>query len=179
MTAIKKLLTELDAKSENATGDVISQIKADHQTVDVLFTEYQKSTSSSDKRLLLHRIIQELNIHTAAEEKLVYPTLEKDDEEGTLEAFEEHHVVENILKELMNVDKLDELVDAKVEVLSELVKHHVKEEESKLLPEVKKTGVDLDELGADFKAGKEAMKMKPPKPGQANSKAKSFKRKAS
>jgi hypothetical protein len=34
-------------------------------------------------------------------------------------------------------------------------------------------------MGEAFKAGKEELKAKPPKPGQSNTKAKDFKRKAS
>ncbi|HEY9757597.1 MAG TPA: hemerythrin domain-containing protein [Oculatellaceae cyanobacterium] len=179
MTAVKKLLAEIETKAAEAKGDIISLIKADHRNVDLLFAEYEKASNNEDKGALLERIIQELNVHTTAEEKLVYPALEKEDEEGALEAFEEHHLVENMLQELMSVTEIDEQVDAKVKVLSELVKHHVKEEETKLLPEMKKSDIDLEQMGQEFKAGKENLKAKPPKPGQANTKAKEFKKKVS
>ncbi|HEY9681572.1 MAG TPA: hemerythrin domain-containing protein [Oculatellaceae cyanobacterium] len=179
MTGVKKLLTEIETKAAETKGDIISLLKADHRNVELLFAEYEKTSASVHKRALLERIIEELNVHTTAEEKLVYPALEKEDKEGALEAFEEHHIVENVLQELMSVGEIDEQVDAKVKVLSELVKHHVKEEETKLLPEMKKSGIDLEEMGEEFRAGKESLKMKPPKPGQANSKAKEFKKKAS
>lgn len=177
MNAITKFITELDEKTERAKGDVISLIKADHRKVDLLFAEYATSEKNDDKLELLKNIIKELNIHAAAEEKLVYPTLKEADSESTNEAYEEHHVVEVVLKELMAVQEINELVDAKVKVLSELVKHHVKEEETTLLPEVKKSGADLKEMGEEFKAEKQRLKTVQLKPGQANTNAKQFKRK--
>ena len=178
MNAAEKFIEDLD-KEKPLKKDVISLIKADHKKVDALFTEYEKSSKSADKQILLDKIIKELNVHAAAEETLVYPTLEKEDKEGAGEAYEEHHVVENMLIELMSATEIDDLVDAKVKVLSELVKHHVKEEESKLLPEVKQSGADLMQMGEEFEAGKEKLMKKTPKPGQSNSKAKEFKKKAS
>jgi hemerythrin superfamily protein len=176
MNAVTKFIAELDEKTATAKGDVISLIKADHHKVDLLFAEYESSKKNADKKLLLEQIVNELNIHAAAEEKLVYPSLKESDEEGTNEAYEEHHVVEVLLAELMSVQDIDELVDAKVKVLSELVKHHVKEEEKTLLPEIKTSGADLAEMGSEFKAEKDRLKSSPPKPGQANVNAKAFKK---
>jgi hemerythrin superfamily protein len=175
MNSITKFITELDENVAKAKGDVISLIKADHRKVDLLFMEYESSKKKSDKKVLLDQIIQELNVHAAAEEKLVYPTLKEADAEATNEAYEEHHVVEGVLKELMKVQEIDELVDAKVKVLCELVKHHVKEEETTLLPEVKESGADLNEMGSDFKAEKARLKGIDLKPGHANINAKKFK----
>lgn len=176
MNAVTKFITELEEKSEQAKGDVISLIKADHRKVDLLFAEYESSKKDADKKILLQQIVKELNVHAAAEEKLVYPTLKESDAEGTNEAYEEHHVVEVVLQELMGVEEINELVDAKVKVLSELVKHHVKEEEKTLLPEIKESGTDLNELGSEFKAEKERLKAANLKPGQANVNAKRFKK---
>lgn len=176
MNAVTKFITELDEKAEKAKGDVISLIKADHRKVDLLFAEYESSKKPADKKVLLEQIVKELNVHAAAEEKLVYPTLKETDADGTNEAYEEHHVVEGMLKELMGVQEINELVDAKVKVLSELVKHHVKEEEKTLLPEIKESGADLNDLGNDFKAEKERLKGIDLKPGSANTNAKKFKK---
>ena len=176
MNAVTKFINELDEKAEKSKGDVISLIKADHKKVDSLFAEYESSKKDADKMTLLKTIINELNIHTAAEEKLVYPTLKETDSEGTNEAYEEHHVVEGLLKELSGISEINELVDAKVKVLSEVVKHHVKEEETSLLPEIKESGADLSEMGSEFKAEKERLKGTDLKPGQANTNAKQFKK---
>lgn len=179
MNEIIKFLMELDESASRARGDIISLIKADHRKVDMLFAEYATSEKVANKRALLKKIVEELNVHSAAEEKLVYPNLKDADAAGTNEAFEEHHVIEGVLKELMDIEDIDELVDAKTKVLAELVKHHVKEEERKLLPEIKSTGVDLMTLGEKFQLEKNRLKEKSPRPGQANVNAKAFKRKAS
>lgn len=180
MNEIMKFLTELDESAQKTRTDVIGMIKADHRKVDLMFAEYESNKKKSAKKALLQKIVEELNVHSAAEEKLVYPSLKQTDAEGTNEAYEEHHVVEGVLKELMAVNEINELVDAKVKVLCELVHHHVKEEEGKLLPEVRSSGVDLEKMGADFQAEKARLKAKAPRPGQANVNAKAFKaRKAS
>jgi hemerythrin-like domain-containing protein len=65
------------------------------------------------------------------------------------EAFEEHHVVDLVLAELPQVDPEDERFEAKMTVLSELVKHHVEEEEEEMFPMAeKKLGAErIKELG--------------------------------
>src|SRR3569623_582839 len=55
----------------------------------------------------------------------------------------------------------DGLYDAKVMVLSEYVKHHVKEEEGEMFPLARKSDLDLDALGAELLARKEALAAAP------------------
>jgi len=51
-----------------------------------------------------------------------------------LEAYEEHHVVKTMLKELPRVDPNADNFKAKMTVLKELVAHHVEEEEKEMFP---------------------------------------------
>ena len=62
----------------------------------------------------------------------------------------EHASIKNLVEQLQDDDPDDELFDAKVKVLCEYVNHHVKEEESEMFPRIKKTGLDLEELGAEL-----------------------------
>jgi hypothetical protein len=70
-------------------------------------------------------------------------------EEMIDEAFEEHHVVDLVLAELPQVDPEDERFEAKMTVLSELVEHHVEEEEKEMfrLAEKKLGPERIKELG--------------------------------
>jgi hypothetical protein len=79
-----------------------------------------------------------------------------DAREEVLEALEEHHVVKWTLSELDGMDPGDERFTAKVTVLTDLVRHHVEEEEGELFPEVRKAmkRKDLEELAEALEAAK-------------------------
>src|SRR5262249_16680289 len=96
-------------------------------------------------------------VHSSLEEKFVYPLLlsDADTTDKTKEAVEEHHVVKLLLTELDEFSGGEDNIQAKVKVLAEMVKHHIKEEELDLLPKLQSQGVDLDELGATLKKEKE------------------------
>lgn len=148
-----------DLVADNGT-DAVSLLKADHRKVEGLFKEYEKSEDNDDKRAILQQIIKELTVHTTVEESKVYPILEHKDEDGSNEAYEEHHLVKVILDELGSMDVGSALTDAKVKALSELVKHHVQEEELELLPELQTMDIDLEELGSVIVAEKGRLKAK-------------------
>lgn len=115
----------------------IEILKEDHQKVKSLFSEIEKGGSSE----IFSKIEEELKVHMDAEEKFLYPSLEKHDKEmreKTLEAFEEHHVAKQSIKEIAKVSQSDERWKAKVSVLKEMIDHHVEEEEKQLFPMAKK-----------------------------------------
>ena len=93
---------------------------------------------------MVDKIIEELSIHAAVEEQLFYPVTRAtvpETEDIALESLEEHHIVKWVLSELDDMSPEDERFDAKVTVLMENVRHHVKEEEEEYFPKVR------DELG--------------------------------
>jgi hemerythrin superfamily protein len=126
--------------------DAISMLKEDHKTVEALFKRFEKAgdRAYSEKRAVVDRIIEELSKHAAIEEQLFYPVVRAtvpDTENIALESLEEHHIVKWVLSELEKMAPEDERFDAKVTVLIENVRHHVKEEEAEFFPLVR------DELG--------------------------------
>src|SRR6185436_17297443 len=97
-----------------------------------------------EKRRIVDQIIEELSIHASIEEQLFYPVTRAtvpETEDIVLESLEEHHIVKWVLSELDTMSPEDERFDAKVTVLIENVRHHVKEEEEEYFPKVR------DELG--------------------------------
>lgn len=150
MQNIIEFIEELQMKAEQSTGNAVDLLKADHKKVDMLFKKFEKSENASDKQVLVDTIVKELSIHATVEEQLVYPIVDEEDHECAGEAVEEHHVVKLLLAEIADMRVSDDKMDAKMSVLCELVKHHVKEEEHELLPKLKQTGTDLEELGENI-----------------------------
>ena len=141
--------------------DAISMLKADHKTVDQLFKRFERAGNRAhvEKRAIVDRIIEELSVHAAVEEQLFYPTARAaipKAESIALESLEEHHVVKWMLSELRTMSPEAERFDAKVTVLMENVRHHVKEEERELFPMVRGAlgRHELNELGDAMAAAK-------------------------
>ncbi len=145
----------LFGSAEKEPKDAIEMLKADHKKVKGLFKDFEKCEKRAEKKKILNEIMTELAVNSAIEEKLIYPLLEKKDIEKTLEAYEEHHLVKVVIDELISLAK-PEGMDAKAKVLFEMVKHHIKEEESMngLLAELKDTGRDLEALAEAMKVEK-------------------------
>jgi len=128
-------------------------LKKQHRQVEKLFKEVEKTEDPKQRRKLLDQIAADLKMHTQIEEEIFYPAVREvgtaKAEEMIDEAFEEHHVVDLVLAELPQVDPEDERFAAKMTVLSELVKHHVEEEEEEMFPMAeKKLGAErIKELG--------------------------------
>ncbi len=108
----------------------IQMLKQDHRTVEELFEEFEEAKRASDKRAIAQEICLELTVHAMIEEEIFYPAV-KDvvDDEIYGEAHVEHDGAKVLIAEIMASDPNDEFYDARVKVLSEMIKHHVKEEE--------------------------------------------------
>ena len=126
--------------------DAITLLKEDHRNVERLFKRFEKAghKAYTTKRAIVDGIIEELSVHAAIEEQLFYPVTRAtvpNIEDAVLESLEEHHIVKWVLNELDALSPENERFDAKVAVLMEAVRHHVKEEEEEYFPKVR------DELG--------------------------------
>ena len=128
-------------------------LKKQHRMVEKLFKQVEKAEEPRRRRQLMDEIGEVLKLHTRIEEEVFYPAVRElgtsKAEEMIDEAFEEHHVVDLVLAELPKVDPEDDRFEAKMTVLSELVQHHVEEEEKELFPMAeKKLGAErIKELG--------------------------------
>jgi hemerythrin superfamily protein len=138
--------------AETKTDDAIALLKNDHRTVEKLFKDFEDAKGEGRKEKLARRICLELAVHTKIEEELFYPACEgKIDEDQLKEAYVEHDAAKLLMAEIeAGNGESDEFFDAKVQVLSEQIKHHVKEEEEELFPDVRKADIDLDALGAQL-----------------------------
>jgi Hemerythrin HHE cation binding domain len=129
--------------------DPFELLKKDHKKVSDLLKRLDKTEESdaSTREELFTQVKTELDNHTQIEETIFYPALEDNEEtkEITLEAYEEHKAVKNLLQELEDTNKDDETWGAKLTVLKENVEHHVEEEEGEMFKKAKKA-LDKDEI---------------------------------
>lgn len=141
-------------KKRPTRHDAIAILKADHRAVEKLFTQFDRAgeRAFATKRKLADRIVEELSVHAAIEEQVLYPWVRANVEgadSDVLEALEEHHVAKWLLSEIDGLSERNERFDAKVTVLSESVRHHVKEEEDGLFADLRDvaTRTELLDLG--------------------------------
>jgi hypothetical protein len=141
--------------------DAVALLKADHRKVEELFEKFEKARDKDRKQALAKEICTELCIHAMIEEEIFYPACTGKAEEDTIdEAYVEHDGAKVLIAELLQGDPDDEFYDAKVKVLSEDIKHHVKEEEKRgegLFAQAKAAGLDLDALGEQLMARKQEL----------------------
>jgi len=140
--------------------DALTLLKEDHRTVEALFKKFEAlgDKALKAKRKLVDQMVKELSMHAVIEEQVFYPAVRERVgalEDEVLEALEEHHVAKWLLSELDGLPADAERFDAKVSVLMENVRHHVKEEEKTLFPQVKRAlkPADLKALGELLQAG--------------------------
>ena len=145
------------ARSKSKVKEATAMLRADHQLVSKLFDEYESSRSSSTKMQIVAQICTELSVHAQLEEEIFYPAVKEalKDKELVPEAAVEHATLKELISQVEGVEPDGEMFDAKIKVLSEYVKHHVKEEQNEMFPKVKASKLDLVELGAQMAQRKE------------------------
>jgi hemerythrin superfamily protein len=154
--------------SRSSSTNALTLLKNDHQEVERLFKSFEKLSDGAAKRRkqTVDKVIEALSKHAAIEEQVFYPEVRKhvrDVTDDILEALEEHHIVKWTLSELEDMEPSDERFGAKVTVLMESVRHHVKEEERELFPKVRKalSRAELNELGSRLETAKAAAPSRP------------------
>jgi hemerythrin superfamily protein len=138
-------------------------LKKQHKQVMAIFKKLEKTEDPGERRELLDQVSEEIKAHSAIEERIFYPAVREvgteKAREQVAEALEEHHVVDLVLGEAPDLDPADEQFEAKMTVLSELVRHHAEEEEKEMFKSAQKLGAEeLKELGARMESEYESLK---------------------
>src|SRR5690242_20465757 len=108
--------------------DPLAMIRADHRKVEQLFGAFEKAQSNEEKSRLARQICNELMVHTLLEEEIFYPACRGHMEQHLLdEAQVEHDGAKTLIRELYVGSPDDQFFSAKVKVLSEEVRHHIRE----------------------------------------------------
>ena len=145
------------APANRTAKDAIALLKADHRQVEKWFSEFDKARDSKRKTTLAEQICNALKVHTQIEEEIFYPAFLAATEEEDLhhEAEIEHNGAKRLIADIESI-AYDEYFDARVSVLSEMIKHHVKEEEQPngMFAKARKSKMDLDEIGRQLQVRK-------------------------
>jgi hemerythrin superfamily protein len=141
--------------------DAVSLLKADHRQVEQWFEAFEKTRSDAKKLDLATKICDALTVHTTIEEEIFYPAFLEATEDKDMhhEAEVEHAGAKNLIAQIKGSGPDDDYYDSKVHVLSEMIKHHVKEEEQRdgMFAEAKKSDMDLVALGEQLLARKKEL----------------------
>ena len=141
----------------------VTLLKKDHREVEGWFDEYEQLEGDAEKLALFKKIALALTVHTQIEEEIFYPEERGDVEDDMLdEAYVEHDGAKKLIAEIQAMKPADEFYDAKVKVLGEYIKHHVKEEEQPggIFAQAKRGDEDLDAMGEQMKARKQELMAK-------------------
>ena len=153
----KRKKTARKATRKTAT-DAIALLKADHRQVATWFSQFEKTRSPDKKLELAQNICTALKVHAKIEEEIFYPAFLEatDDKDMHHEAAIEHDGAKKLIAEIEGSSPSDEYYDARVTVLSEMIKHHVKEEEQRggMFAEARDSDMDLQALGEQLAARK-------------------------
>jgi hypothetical protein len=138
----------------------IRLLKADHRQVEAWFDEYEQLEGDDEKLDLFNQIALALKVHTRIEEEIFYPAERGEVEDDLLdEAYVEHDGAKKLIAEIEAMQPGEEFYDAKVKVLGEYIKHHVKEEEQPggVFAQAKRGDEDLEAMGERLKARKQEL----------------------
>jgi hemerythrin superfamily protein len=161
-TSTKRAAHKTTHASRSQSNDAISLLKADHRQVEEWFEEFENSRSEKKKQQLANDICSALTVHTTIEEEIFYPAFLEATEDKDIhnEAVVEHDAAKRLIREIQAMAPDDDYFDAKVSVLSEMIKHHVKEEEKTggMFAEARKSDMDLKAIGDRLLARKNELR---------------------
>jgi len=151
--------------------DAIVMLKNDHKEIRRLFKDFEKAGENAtvEKGRTVKKIIEILTVHTYLENEVMYPRVREllpELEDDVLESYEEHHVADVLVMELVGMKPDAERFDAKTTVLIENVRHHIEEEEQEWFPKVRE-GLDrktLQEIGAEMEKARKKAPRSPAQP---------------
>ena len=147
------------SKRSPKAPDAIAMLRADHKHVSELFAKYEGTRSLPMKKALVAQICTELSVHAQVEEEVFYPAVQAALEDKVLvpEAIVEQATLKALISQIEGAEPGGEMFEAKVTVLAEYVKHHVKEEHTEMFPKAKAAGLDMSELGSRLAARKQQL----------------------
>jgi hemerythrin-like domain-containing protein len=135
--------------------DAIKLLEEQHELVETLFDQACAAKTANARADLFAQIGDALAIHSALEEKLFYPAVVSQKTNAFLfEAVEEHLAAKRLIADLLGLSPSDEHYRAKIVVLREEIRHHIREERKELFPKARRLldKEQLEQLGSEMQA---------------------------
>lgn len=148
--------------ASTARNQILTALKDDHKRVKKAYRDFQKIDTEANPKAcgaLVGQVLDELTVHAALEEELLYPALRGAMAEESLidEAEVEHESIHSFIDQLRGMSPDDDKYAARFTVLCEYVMHHVKEEEGEIFPQLEHTRLDWEGLAAEMSERREEL----------------------
>jgi hemerythrin superfamily protein len=147
-------------RGQSSSQDAISLLKSDHREVEGWFEQFEKARTEERKVELAEKICNALKVHTTIEEEIFYPAFLEatDDTDVHHEAEVEHEGAKKLIAAIEEAGP-DDYFDARLSVLSEMIKHHVNEEEMRdgMFAKARASEMDLERLGDQMMSRKKEL----------------------
>ena len=119
---------------------IVQVLQAEHRALEDLLEQLEAEENEAERSELVKQIKRELMAHSTAEDRVVYATIEQNEAmaEDIEHARDEHSAIDEALMAVADADPSGADFKEKVEALTQCVQHHVKEEESEILPKASK-----------------------------------------
>jgi len=163
MSLLDKVTAAFAPPTTEGEVNAIDLLKQDHDDVDALFKEYQTLVDgdgdAADRRSLSTRICGLLAVRAMIEEEIFYPAARAAGVDVDLldEAQIEHGSAKELIAQIGAARAAEQLYDARVKVLGEYIRHHVKDEEGELFPACRKSDMDMMQIGARLQKRKDQL----------------------
>jgi hemerythrin superfamily protein len=156
----KRKKSETSPSFSAPSKDAVELLEEDHRKVEELFDEFDEAEEDDERRgELAKQICRELTVHAEIEEEIFYPRALEATKDNELidEAIVEHASVKHLIGEIEEMEPGDNLFDARIRVLEEMVKRHIQEEEEELFPELTSAGMDTAAVGQELARRKQEL----------------------
>jgi hypothetical protein len=153
-------------KVKAITQNAVALLEADHAQVKIWFSQFEKTKSKSEQQDLATNICNALKVHMEIEEEFFYPAFlaATKDKKMYEEAISEHRQAKKIIEEVAGLSPSHAYFHTRVNVLAQMIKHHIKEEERPggMFDEARRSKlVDLNALGEELVLRKQQLEAKP------------------
>ncbi|MGL6344658.1 MAG: hemerythrin domain-containing protein [Waterburya sp.] len=137
-------------------------IRMDHQKVNILMAEIEKSDNPEKIQEYFGQIYRDLMVHSVAEEQVVYPKVRPFyGEEDTQELYDEQAQLKKILEQMKQVEPNSQEFKKMLQQVKEMVGDHTRQEESTMFLAINNncSSQQQQQMATEFKEAKKQLQL--------------------